>query len=450
MKNESDFSRKQEALLSILRAAYANGKSFSDEDILILSQKIEIDIMQIKEVLNFYPDFCRQKAFDFDDELYPEISGVIAEKDIAFDNLDGKSNVNFKFENDWLKECLNKDFNEILQVIEKSGLKCNDNSLQISDKIKTVIGQESDVKYLIINAAQMALFANKDRVLLKNETYKLLTGIIILANLIKTNTCYIYVKPKYQDEIKILQKVINEFAGAKLLSNLKIIIFEGGSSYICGVDTALIKSIEGKPAYPEVTPPYVMQKGLWGKPTLVLGTENTALIPVILKKGAMWFIKNQPKLFTISGDVVKPCVVEANVGVSLIKLVEYAHGIKDNFKAGDTFLIGGLKNGRIILRDEAENVNLTEDIAGTGSVVVTDSLEKMRDLLQKILIFYQNETCGQCLFCRQVLNLTKNNNNNLQILEDYINNMEHNAICPFFESVCSVIKGILDYDKNFN
>jgi NADH-quinone oxidoreductase subunit F len=237
----------------------------------------------------------------------------------------------------------------------------------------------------------------------------------------RAHACYIYIRGEFIRERERLQAAIDEAYEARLIGKNNIhgwdfdfIIHHGAGAYICGEETALLESLEGKKGMPRLKPPFPANVGLYGAPTTVNNVESIAVVPDILRRGAAWFsslgLPNNTgtKLFQISGHVQRPCVVEEEMGIPLRELIDvHCGGVTggwDNLLA----VIPGGSSMPLIPADQCENLTLDFDALvkaksglGTGAVIVMDKSTDPIKAIARIAYFYKHESCGQCTPCRE-------------------------------------------------
>ena len=276
--------------------------------------------------------------------------------------------------------------------------------------------------YLVVNADESEPGTCKDRDMIRNEPHKLLEGCLLAGFAMNAHDCYIYIRGEYFNESVVLQKAIDEAYEAGLIGenacnsgwNFNIFLHRGAGAYICGEETALLESLEGKKGQPRLKPPFPANKGLYGSPTTVNNVETIAVVPTILRRGGSWFsslgkTKNTgTKVFCISGHVNTPCNIEEEMGIPLKELIEkHAGGVRggwNNLKA----IIPGGSSVPMIPKSVCDNVSMDFDSLssvksglGTAAVIVMDQSTDLVKAIARISRFYKHESCGQCTPCRE-------------------------------------------------
>ena len=276
--------------------------------------------------------------------------------------------------------------------------------------------------YLVVNADESEPGTCKDRDMIRNEPHKLLEGCLLAGFAMNAHDCYIYIRGEYFNESAVLQKAIDEAYEAGLIGknacnsgwNFNIYLHRGAGAYICGEETALLESLEGKKGQPRLKPPFPANKGLYGSPTTVNNVETIAVVPTILRRGGSWFsslgkTKNTgTKVFCISGHVNTPCNIEEEMGIPLKELIEkHAGGVRggwNNLKA----IIPGGSSVPMIPKSVCDNVSMDFDSLssvksglGTAAVIVMDQSTDLVKAIARISRFYKHESCGQCTPCRE-------------------------------------------------
>ncbi|MFZ5856226.1 MAG: NAD(P)H-dependent oxidoreductase subunit E [Chloroflexota bacterium] len=309
-----------------------------------------------------------------------------------------------------LKKALAMKPEEIVGEIKSSGLVGRGGAaFPTGIKWEGAAKAEGDQKYVICNADESEPGTFKDRVLLLDDPHRLIEGMCIAAYAIGATKGYIYLRGEYPYILPVLETALTEARAAGYLDeNFDIEIRLGAGAYICGEETALFESIEGKRGFPRVKPPFPTTNGLFDKPTVINNVETLFNVPFIIEKGAADYRKigteKSPgsKLFCVSGDVAKPGVYEVPFGVTLRELLEMAGNVTGNLQS---VLFGGAA-GAFATSDHLD-VKLTfEDLRaaglplGSGVVMVFNEMRDMRDVLKRLGHFFAHESCGKCYPCQ--------------------------------------------------
>jgi NADH-quinone oxidoreductase subunit F len=276
--------------------------------------------------------------------------------------------------------------------------------------------------YLVINADESEPGTCKDRDIMRHDPHKLVEGALIAGFAMGAHAAYIYIRGEFYNEYLNLQAAIDEAYEAGLIGknacgsgwDYDVFLHRGAGAYICGEETALLESLEGKKGMPRLKPPFPAAVGLYGCPTTVNNVESIAVAPTILRRGAGWFAglgrpKNTgTKLFCISGHVNKPCNVEEALGIPLRELIDtYAGGVRggwDNLLA----VIPGGASVPVIPKEICDTVLMDFDSLrdvksglGTAAVIVMDKSTDIVRAIARLSQFYKHESCGQCTPCRE-------------------------------------------------
>ncbi|MCK5088651.1 MAG: NADH-quinone oxidoreductase subunit NuoF, partial [Hyphomicrobiaceae bacterium] len=270
--------------------------------------------------------------------------------------------------------------------------------------------------YLVVNADESEPGSCKDREIMRHDPHLLIEGILLASVAIRAHTAFIYIRGEFVREREHLQTAVDEANAAKLIGknnvngwDLDIIVHHGAGAYICGEETALLESIEGKKGMPRLKPPFPAACGIYGAPTTVNNVESIASVPDILRRGGAWFASlgvldsAGTKLFQISGHVERPCVVEEEMGITLRELLDtHAGGVRggwDNLLA----IIPGGSSMPLIRAEQCQDLTLDFDALaklksglGTGCVIVMDKTTDPIKAIIRIAYFYKHESCGQC------------------------------------------------------
>jgi len=259
-----------------------------------------------------------------------------------------------------------------------------------------------DEKYLICNADEGEVGTFKDRYIIENDPFSLIEGMAIAGYAIGARQGYIYLRAEYHHLVGLILSAIEQMKSAGHLSDIDIFVIEGAGAYICGEESALMESIEGKRGEVRYRPPFPPTRGLWGKPTIINNVETLMNIPPIILNGAGWFKdigterSKGTKVFSVSGDVTKPGVYELVLGSTLRELVEALAGAR-NIKL---IQVGGA-TGRIVPQGMVDTPLSFETILGAGAVTVFDESRNVLEIVYKTLEFLAEESCGKCVPCRE-------------------------------------------------
>jgi len=275
--------------------------------------------------------------------------------------------------------------------------------------------------YLINNADESEPGTCKDRVLITHDPHLVLEGTMISAYALECHHAFIYIRGEYVNEYNILNRALmelrqNGYLGRGILGSdydLQVTIVRGAGAYICGEETALMNSLEGKRGEPRLKPPFPAQVGVFGAPTNVNNTETLANVPFIIERGAEWFAgigkerNTGPKLYCVSGHVKNPGVFELPMTISCRELIEeHAGGMLHPDRRLKAFIPGG-SSVPVLTADEMDVIMSYDDLAEAGSMlgsaggIVMDNSTCMVDALRNLEAFYHHESCGQCTPCRQ-------------------------------------------------
>ena len=276
--------------------------------------------------------------------------------------------------------------------------------------------------FLVINADESEPGSCKDREIIRHDPHKLIEGALIAGYAMRARAAYIYIRGEYIFEAKALEQAVAEAYSAGLLGknaaksgyDFDVFVHRGAGAYICGEETAMIESLEGKKGQPRLKPPFPAGAGLYGCPTTVNNVESIAVVPTILRRGGAWFksfgreSNHGTKLFQISGHVEKPCVVEEAMSISFGELIEkHCGGIRggrDNLLA----VIPGGSSVPLVPADQIWDAPMDFDGLkavgsglGTAAVIVMDKSTDIVRAISRLSYFYKHESCGQCTPCRE-------------------------------------------------
>jgi NADH-quinone oxidoreductase subunit F len=306
---------------------------------------------------------------------------------------------------------------EVIEEVKKSGMRGRGGAgFSTGMKWGFVPGDSPKPRYVICNADESEPGTFKDRLLMERDPHAVIEGTAIAAHAIGARTAFIYVRGEFAESHRRLAAALEEARRERLLGSLEVHLYKGAGAYICGEETALMESIEGKRGHPRLKPPFPAVEGLFGCPTVINNVETLANVPLILTHGAEWYAaigreKNTgPKLFCLSGHVARPGVVEAPLGVRLHELIyEHAGGLWRRGAKLKAVVPGG--SSTPVLRAEESDILMDFDsvakagsLLGSAGVIVMDDRTCMVDALLNVLKFYAHESCGQCTPCREGCN----------------------------------------------
>jgi NADH-quinone oxidoreductase subunit F len=267
--------------------------------------------------------------------------------------------------------------------------------------------------YLVINADEGEPGTFKDRYLLERDPHALVEGMLIAARAIHSATAFVYIRGEYVEPWRRFSAAVREaYEAGYLGKGFEIVVHRGAGAYICGEETGLISSLEGKKGWPKLKPPFPAIKGAFGAPTIVNNVETICHVPHIVNRGAEWFAalgtKTQggTRLYSVSGRVARPGVYEAPVSITLRQLIyERAGGVTGNGRL--KAVVPGGSSAAILTADE---IDVTMDVdglrnagtmAGSAGVIVMDETVSIPEALMVVARFYAHESCGQCTPCRE-------------------------------------------------
>lgn len=354
---------------------------------------------------------------------------MLKDKDRIFQNIYGFKGTGLdaaKSVGDWegTKELIAKGREWLVDEVKGSGLRGRGGAGFGTGMKWSFMPKETGGRpvFLTINADEGEPGTCKDREIMRNEPHKLIEGALLAAAAVGAIAAYVYVRGEFQREAKILQAAIDEAYEAGLIGknacgtgiDFDMYIHMGMGAYICGEESALIQSIEGKKGQPRLKPPFPANVGLYGCPTTVNNVESIAVVPTILRRGAKWFASigrennTGTKLFCISGHVNTPCTVEEAMGIPMKDLIEtHAGGVRggwDNLLA----VIPGGSSVPLMPKALCEKAIMDFDGLrehgsglGTAAVIVMDKSTDIVKAISRLSNFYTHESCGQCTPCRE-------------------------------------------------
>jgi len=361
-----------------------------------------------------------------------------------------------------LRECLAGDRtpDEIASTIEQSGLRgLGGAGFKTGLKWK-LVRKEPGSRLMAVNGDEGEPGTIKDHHYLIREPHKFLEGMLIAAWVVEATDVYLYMRDEYPDVIEILNREIAALGAAGLSPHTTVHLRRGAGAYICGEESAMIESIEGKRGLPRHRPPFVAQVGLFGRPTLVNNVETLYWVPEILTQGPEWFSghgangRSGLRSFSVSGRVKEPGVKLAPAGISIRQLIdEYCGGMLDGhaFKA---YLPGGASGG--ILPARLGDVPLDFDtlqehgcFIGSAAIVVLSDQDSTADAALNLMRFFEDESCGQCTPCRvgteKAVKLMQSESWNRALLEELSAAMMDASICGLGQAAPNPLLSVLKY-----
>jgi NADH-quinone oxidoreductase subunit F len=320
-------------------------------------------------------------------------------------------------------------------------------------------------RYLIVNADESEPGTFKDRLLMEADPHLCLEGFLITAHAIRAKKVFVYIRGEFVKPFRVLEGAIAEarakgYIGRKILGTeveIEVILHRGAGAYICGEETALMESLEGKRGYPRLKPPFPAVAGLYGCPTTINNVETLANVPFIVERGADWYLKigreknSGPKLYCLSGHLKRPGVYEEALGVDLMTLVnEMGGGLWRSDRKLKAIIPGGASSpvlSAVECRDvpmDFDSLAARKTMLGSAGVMVMDDSVCMVRALQRILRFFAHESCGQCTPCRvgsswihsivQRIEAGGGRDGDCETLLDVCDNMIGKTICVFADA----------------
>ena len=354
---------------------------------------------------------------------------MLKDEDRIFTNLYGFQDFGLEAarkRGDWdnTKAILDKGPEAIIDEIKASGLRGRGGAGFPTGLKWSFMPKEPDGKptYLVVNADEGEPGTCKDREMMRHDPHKLVEGCLIAGFAMRASAAYIYIRGEFFVEANNLEAAVSEAYDAGLIGpnacgsgySFDVFVHRGAGAYICGEETALIESLEGKKGQPRLKPPFPAGVGVWGRPTTVNNVESIAVAPTIMRRGAAWFAglgrenNTGTKVFCISGHVEQPCNVEEEMSIPLRELIEkHAGGVRggwDNLLA----IIPGGSSVRMLPKSICDTVLMDFDSLsaeksglGTAAVIVMDKSTDLIKAIARLSQFYAHESCGQCTPCRE-------------------------------------------------
>ena len=406
---------------------------------------------------------------------------MLRDQDRIFTNLYGFHDVGLKgakSRGDWdgTKELIALGRDRITEEVKNSGLRGRGGAGFSAGMKWSFMPKEPSGRphYLVVNADEGEPGTCKDREILRHDPHKLVEGCLLAGVGMAANTAYVYVRGEFFREAEALQRAVDEARDAGLIGknacksgwDFEIHVHLGAGAYICGEETALIESLEGKKGQPRLKPPFPANVGLYGCPTTVNNVETIAVVPTIMRRGGDWFgglgrPKNTgTKLFNISGHVNNPCTVEEEMGIPLKDLIErHAGGVRGGWSNLLAVIPGGA-SVPLLPRSICGSVRMDFDALqevksglGTAAVMVMDKSTDVVRAIARLSRFYMHESCGQCTPCREGtgwmwrvmerLVAGKARVEEIDLLDEVTRQVEGHTICALGDAAAWPIQGLI-------
>ncbi len=405
---------------------------------------------------------------------------MLQDKDRIFTNIYGLKDKSLKGAMacghwDNTKAIVDKGRDWIIEEMKKSGLRGRGGAGFPTGLKWSFMPKQSDGRphYLVVNADESEPGTCKDRDIMRNDPHTLIEGCVVAGFAMGAHTAYIYIRGEYQREREVLQAAIDECYEAGLLGkdnkcgwDYDVFLHHGAGAYICGEETALLESLEGKKGQPRLKPPFPANVGLYGCPTTVNNVESIAVAPTILRRGGAWFASfgrqnnHGTKLFCVSGHVEQPATFEEAMSVPFRELIERHCG---GVRGGWDNLLAVIPGGSSVPLVPAEQImdcpmdfDALRDLKsglGTAAVIVMDKSTDIIKAIARLSYFYKHESCGQCTPCREgtgwmwrvMERMARGNAHKKEIdmLFDVTKQVEGHTICALGDAAAWPIQGLI-------
>ena len=408
---------------------------------------------------------------------------MLADRDRIFTNLYGLHDLSLKGAIargawDGTKFLLEQGRDWIIDEMKKSGLRGRGGAGFPTGLKWSFMPKQNDGRphYLVVNADESEPGTCKDREIMRNDPHTLVEGCLIASFAMGAHAAYIYIRGEYIREREALQRAVDEAYEAKLIGKdnvhgypFDLYVHHGAGAYICGEETALLESLEGKKGQPRLKPPFPANMGLYGCPTTVNNVESIAVAPTILRRGGAWFSSfGRPnnvgtKLFMVSGHVNKPCTFEETMGLTFREIIEtHCGGIRGGWDNLLAVIPGGASCPVVKGEDMADAImdfdgmREVKSSFGTGGMIVMDKSTDIIKAIWRIAAFFKHESCGQCTPCREgtgwmmrvVERMVKGNaqKREIDMLLQVSKQVEGHTICALGDAAAWPIQGLI---RNF-
>lgn len=378
---------------------------------------------------------------------------------------------------DGTKQLLEKGRDWIINEVKASGLRGRGGAGFPTGLKWSFMPKESDGRphYLVVNADESEPGTCKDRDIMRHDPHTLIEGCVVASFAMGAHTAYIYVRGEFMREREALQAAIDECYDAGLLGknnklgwDMDVFVHHGAGAYICGEETALLESLEGKKGQPRLKPPFPANMGLYGCPTTVNNVESIAVTPTILRRGAGWYSSfGRPnnagtKLYSISGHVNRPCTVEESMSITFEELIEKHCG---GIRGGWDNLLAVIPGGSSVpcvpgdqMREAIMDYDGLKELGsglGTAAVIVMDKSTDIVKAIWRLAAFYKHESCGQCTPCREgtgwmmrvMDRMVKGNasKEEIDMLFQVTKQIEGHTICALGDAAAWPIQGLIKH-----
>ncbi|MGB3797707.1 MAG: NADH-quinone oxidoreductase subunit NuoF [Alteraurantiacibacter sp.] len=409
---------------------------------------------------------------------------MLADKDRIFTNLYGFQDWGLKAaqkRGDWdnTKDLIARGNDSIIDEMKASGLRGRGGAGFPTGMKWSFMPKESKdgrPSFLVINADESEPGSCKDREIIRHDPHKLIEGALVAGFAMRARAAYIYIRGEYIREAETLQAAIDEAYDAGLIGknasgsgyDFDVFMHRGAGAYICGEETAMIESLEGKKGQPRLKPPFPAGAGLYGCPTTVNNVESIAVVPTILRRGGAWFASfgregnAGTKLFQISGHVENPCVVEEAMSIPFRELIEnHAGGIRGGWNNLLAVIPGGSSVPLVPaeqIMDAPMDFDGLKEVGsglGTAAVIVMDKSTDIVRAISRISYFYKHESCGQCTPCREGtgwmwrvmerLREGESSSREIDMLYEVTKQVEGHTICALGDAAAWPIQGLLKH-----
>lgn len=414
-------------------------------------------------------------------QTHTRVYGGLKDQDRIFTNIYGQNDPFIKGaqkRGDWhrTKDLVGLGRDWIINEIKSSGLRGRGGAGFPSGLKWSFMPKVSDGRphYLVVNADESEPGTCKDREIMRHEPHKLIEGCVVAGFAMGANAAYIYVRGEFWHEVNCLEQAVAEAYASGLLGkdacgdgySFDVYVARGAGAYICGEETGLIESLEGKPGKPRLKPPFPANVGLYGCPSTVTNVETVAVAPTILRRGASWFdsfgrpLNRGTKLFCISGHVNNPITVEEEMSIPLKDLIQMhckdVNGGWDNLKA----IIPGGSSVPVLPKHICDDVLMDFDALkavqsglGTAAVTVFDKSTDMVAAIGRLSSFYKHESCGQCTPCREgttwlydvMTRMEKGDADfrEIDMLDELSRQIEGHTICALGDAAAWPVQGLI-------